>query len=64
VAILISSLIFAIAHQNLSEILPLFILGIILGVTYTRSRNLLASILLHSLWNSGTLLSLFILGSS
>jgi membrane protease YdiL (CAAX protease family) len=63
-AILTSSLIFAIAHQNLSEILPLFVLGIILGITYTRSRNLLASILLHSLWNSGTLLSLFLLGSS
>lgn len=63
VAILISSLIFAIAHQNLSEVLPLLVLGIILGITYTRSRNLLASILLHSLWNSGTLLSLFILGS-
>jgi uncharacterized protein len=38
-------------------------LGIILGVVYTRSRNLLSSILLHSLWNSGTLLSLFVLGS-
>jgi membrane protease YdiL (CAAX protease family) len=63
-AILISSLIFAIAHQNLSEVLPLLVLGVILGITYTRSRNLLASILLHSLWNSGTLLSLFILGSS
>ena len=62
-AILVSSLIFAIAHQNLSEILPLLVLGVILGITYTRSRNLLASILLHSLWNSGTLLSLFILGS-
>jgi len=33
------------------------------GVVYTRSRNLLAPMLLHSLWNSGTLLSLFILGS-
>ena len=62
-AIVISGLIFAIAHLNLSEVLPLLVLGIILGIVYTRSRNLLASILLHSLWNSGTLFSLFILGT-
>ncbi len=63
-AILVSSLLFALAHLSLSEILPLTALGIVLGVVYTRSRSLLAPMLLHSLWNSGTLLSLFILGSS
>jgi membrane protease YdiL (CAAX protease family) len=62
-AILVSSLLFAVAHLSLSEIFPLTALGIVLGVVYTRSRNLLAPMLLHSLWNSGTLLSLFILGS-
>ncbi|OLP18074.1 abortive phage infection protein [Leptolyngbya sp. 'hensonii'] len=62
-AIVASSLLFAIAHLSLSEILPLATLGMILGVVYTRSRNLLAPMLLHSLWNSGTLLSLYILGS-
>ncbi len=62
-AIITSSLIFAIAHLSLSEVLPLTTLGIVLGVVYTRSRNLLAPMLVHSLWNSGTLLSLFILGS-
>ncbi|MCC5599481.1 CPBP family intramembrane glutamic endopeptidase [Nostoc favosum] len=63
-AILISSFLFAIAHLSLSEILPLTALGIVLGVVYTRSRNLLAPMLLHSLWNSGTLLSLFVLGGN
>ncbi|MEB3826470.1 CPBP family intramembrane glutamic endopeptidase [Phormidium sp. CCY1219] len=62
-AIAASSALFALAHLNLSEVLPLATLGVVLGVVYTRSRNLLAPILLHSLWNSGTLLSLFILGS-
>ncbi|MDJ0661378.1 MAG: CPBP family glutamic-type intramembrane protease [Crocosphaera sp.] len=62
-AIGISSLIFAVAHLNLSEVLPLTVLGIVLGIVYTKSRNLLSSMLLHSLWNSGTLISLFILGS-
>ena len=62
-AIILSSLLFAVAHLNISEVIPLATLGCILGVVYTRSRNLLSSILLHGLWNSGTLLSLYILGS-
>jgi len=62
-AIIASALLFAIAHLSLSEVLPLATLGIVLGFVYTRSRNLLAPMLLHGLWNSGTLLSLFILGS-
>ncbi|WP_017304316.1 CPBP family intramembrane glutamic endopeptidase [Spirulina subsalsa] len=63
-AITLSSLVFAIAHLNISEVLPLTVLGMVLGFVYVRSRNLLASICLHSLWNSGTLLSLFLLGNS
>ena len=63
-AIGLSSLLFSVAHLSLSEVLPLLVLGLVLGVVYTRSRNILASILVHSLWNSGTLLSLYILGSS
>ncbi|MFB8792587.1 MAG: type II CAAX endopeptidase family protein [Potamolinea sp.] len=62
-AVVASSLLFAIAHLSLSEVLPLATLGMVLGFVYTRSRNLLAPMLLHSLWNSGTLLSLFVLGS-
>lgn len=62
-AVVLSGFIFALVHLSLSEVLPLTVLGIILGGVYVRSRNLLASMLLHSLWNSGTLLSLYILGS-
>ncbi|MEB3343273.1 type II CAAX prenyl endopeptidase Rce1 family protein [Okeania sp.] len=62
-AIIASGFLFAVAHLNISEVLPLAVLGIILGVVYSRSRNLLSSMFLHSLWNSGTLLSLYILGS-
>jgi membrane protease YdiL (CAAX protease family) len=63
-AIALSSFIFAIAHLNLSEVLPLTILGMVLGFVYVRSRNLLSSMLLHGIWNSGTLISLMILGSA
>lgn len=62
-AIAASSLVFALAHLSLSEVLPLSVLGIILGIVYTRSRGLLSSMLLHSLWNSITMVGLFILGS-
>ncbi|CCH67475.1 Abortive infection protein [Richelia intracellularis HH01] len=63
-AITVSSLLFAIVHLNLSEIIPLTALGMVLGFVYTRSRNLMAPIVLHSIWNSSTLVSLFVLGSS
>ncbi|MEO0455481.1 MAG: type II CAAX endopeptidase family protein [Cyanobacteria bacterium P01_A01_bin.114] len=60
-AIALSSFIFAAAHLSLSEVLPLTVLGAALGFVYTRSRNLLAPILLHSTWNSVTMLGLFLL---
>lgn len=64
VAIIVTGIIFALVHLSLSEAIPLATLGILLGIVYTRSQSLLASITLHSLWNSGTLISLFILGSN
>ena len=63
-AIALSSFIFAAAHLSVSEILPLMILGMVLGFVYTRSKNLLAPMMVHSLWNSATMAGLFILGSS
>ena len=63
-AIGLSSLIFAMAHLSFSEVLPLTVLGAILGFVYARSRNLMSSILLHSTWNSITMIGLFLLGSS
>ena len=62
-AIGLSSLIFSVAHLSFSEVLPLTVLGAILGFVYVRSQNLLASILLHSTWNSATMIGLFLLGS-
>lgn len=62
-AIAVTSLVFAVAHLSLSEVLPLATLGMVLGVVYVRSGNLFASMFLHSVWNAGTLLSLFVLGS-
>jgi uncharacterized protein len=35
-----------------------------LGYVYLRTENLLTSILLHSLWNSGSFLGLLVLASA
>jgi uncharacterized protein len=63
ISICLSGLLFGVAHLSLSEIIPLTTLGIILGIVYARTKNLLAPMLLHSLWNSTTLISLYVLGS-
>ncbi|XP_057967529.1 uncharacterized protein LOC131157410 isoform X2 [Malania oleifera] len=57
-SILVSSLAFALAHFNVQRILPLVLLGVVMGVVFARSRNLLPSILLHSLWNGFVFLDL------
>lgn len=50
-ALLISSLIFAAMHRNPGQILPLMVIGIVLGIIFERSRNIWASITCHSLYN-------------
>ncbi|WVZ25611.1 hypothetical protein V8G54_004155 [Vigna mungo] len=57
-AILVSSIAFALAHFNIQRMLPLIFLGMVMGVIYTRSRNLLPPMLLHSLWNGFVFLDL------
>lgn len=57
-AILVSSVAFALAHLNIQRMLPLMLLGMVMGVIFTRSRNLLPSMLVHSLWNGFVFLDL------
>lgn len=57
-AILVSSVAFALAHFNVQRMLPLIFLGVVLGIIFTRSRNLMPSMLLHSLWNGFVFLDL------
>jgi uncharacterized protein len=59
----LSGLIFAVAHLSVSEVLPLAVLGSILAYVYYRTGNLLASMLVHSLWNGGSLLTLYLLAN-
>jgi membrane protease YdiL (CAAX protease family) len=61
-AIALSGFIFALAHLNLADIIPLSVLGMVMGFVYWRSGNLLSSMLLHCLWNSGSFFALIALG--
>ncbi|KAK1320536.1 hypothetical protein QJS10_CPA03g00269 [Acorus calamus] len=57
-SILVSAVAFALAHFNPQRMLPLVFLGVVMGVVFARSRNLLASMVLHSLWNGFVFLDL------
>ena len=59
-AVVGSAVVFALAHFSLQRMLPLFFLGIVIGVVFVRSRNLLTSILLHSLWNGFVFMELLL----
>ncbi len=63
-AVGVSAVLFAAAHLSLADLLPLTALGLVLGIVYSRSRNLLAPMLLHSLWNTGSLVALVALGQA
>lgn len=57
-AIAATSLIFALVHFSRDGLLPLLLLGCVFGASYAYTRNLLAPIVLHSLWNVGLLVQL------
>jgi hypothetical protein len=61
-AIAMSGFLFALAHLNVADLIPLSALGMVMGFVYWRSGNLLSSMLLHCLWNSGSFFALIALG--
>ncbi|KAL9688355.1 hypothetical protein QQ045_032776 [Rhodiola kirilowii] len=58
VAVLISAAVFALAHLTPGQFPQLFVLGVALGFSYAHTRNLMTSITIHALWNSGVILFL------
>jgi len=54
----VSAAIFALAHFSIERLLPLTFLGVVMGVVFVRSRNLLAPIFLHAFWNGFALAEL------
>ena len=61
--IVLSALVFAVAHLSLGELPPLFMLGLGLGWLRWRNGSLGSCVLMHALWNGLTFTNLVILGS-
>lgn len=57
-AVILSASAFAFAHLTPGEVPQLFALGVVLGFSYAKSRNLLTPIMIHAFWNSGVVLLL------
>ncbi len=58
--VLLSALIFALAHLSVGELPPLFVLGVGLGLMRLSSGRLFPCALMHSLWNGVTFASLLL----
>jgi uncharacterized protein len=63
IAIPVSAAIFAAFHLNIWQLLPAFIMGLLLGWVYARTRSLLPCILGHAAWNAQWWIATALLGS-
>jgi membrane protease YdiL (CAAX protease family) len=55
-AVLLSALLFGLAHMDLQNLIPLTTIGICLALLYEYSGSLLVPILVHAIWNAMTVL--------
>ena len=62
-AVTLSALAFASAHLSVRDFPQLFAFGLVLGTTYSRSRNLLTPMLMHGAWNGSVLVVLYYLAT-
>ena len=62
-AVMVSALVFAVAHLSLGELPPLLVLGLGLGLLRLSTGRLLPCVVMHALWNGVTFLNLLLLGS-
>ncbi|XP_058079102.1 uncharacterized protein LOC131227333 isoform X2 [Magnolia sinica] len=57
-SVVVSSAVFTLAHQSPGKFLEIFIFGMVLGLVYAKTRNLLTPITMHACWNLGVVLTL------
>ncbi|WP_269622539.1 CPBP family intramembrane glutamic endopeptidase [Prochlorococcus marinus] len=62
-AVIVSALVFALAHLSVGETPPLFVLGVGLALLRLSSGRLLPCMIMHSLWNGVTFANLLLLSS-
>lgn len=61
--VMVSALVFAVAHLSIGELPPLLVLGLGLGLLRLSTGRLLPCVVMHALWNGVTFLNLVLLGS-
>ena len=61
--VLLSALIFALAHLSVGELPPLFILGVGLALLRLSSGRLFPCVIMHALWNGITFANLLLLSA-
>ena len=54
-SVVITSLLFALVHGQWFQLFPLFMAGVFLNWFYVRSQSLIATIVMHSAWNTFSL---------
>ena len=59
--VVLSALLFAMAHISIGELAPLTVLGVGLALLRVSTGRLLPSVLMHALWNAITFLNLLVL---
>ena len=59
--VVLSALLFALAHISIGELAPLTVLGVGLALLRVSTGRLLPSVLMHALWNAITFLNLLVL---
>ena len=60
--VIVSALVFALAHLSVGEFPPLVVLGLGLAFVRLSSGRLFPCVLMHSLWNGVTFINLILLG--
>ncbi|HEY8388563.1 MAG TPA: CPBP family intramembrane glutamic endopeptidase [Parasegetibacter sp.] len=60
IAILVTSLLFALLHGTVFKVLPIFSMGILLGILFHVTKNLWYNILFHSLFNGIQIVILYL----
>ncbi len=63
-SVLISALLFALMHQNITQFVYPFVLGIVLAVVYEKTGNLIYSIIIHMFNNATTLVLDFLINKN
>lgn len=62
-ALVVTSLLFALAHGNVMQVVPIFMVGMALGLIYERTGSIFAPMVFHAMNNAVSVGAVFLLGN-